>query len=162
MILRINFPTNVYKASPPEPNWHIAYLGEGNSSCFFSKEGPRPFHKGDNQELAKINRQNFKNLPQSHLSNFNQTWHRASLWRKLKIFFIKRTIQFLNKRPMGIFASQGFLIRTASREAVRIKNPWLAKMAHGPHCSPEKPVQTLYTFTQSYEIYHNIDEKKIP
>ena len=29
-----------------------------------------------------------------------------------------------------IFASQGFLIRTASqkREAVRIKNPWLAKM----------------------------------
>ena len=27
-----------------------------------------------------------------------------------------------------IFASQGFLIRTASRKAVRIKNPWLAKM----------------------------------
>ena len=32
--------------------WHKASLGEGDSIC--SNEGPRPFPRGDNYEIAKI------------------------------------------------------------------------------------------------------------
>ena len=35
-----------------------------------SNEGPRPFQRGHNNEIAKI---------RNHWTNFNQTWHKASL-----------------------------------------------------------------------------------
>ena len=57
---------------------------------------------------------------------------------------------------MIIFASQGFLIRTASqkkREAVRIKNPWLAKMPNDKTSALQflKP-QYLFMQHQNVEI----------
>ena len=43
-----------------------------------SNEGPRPFPTGDNNKIAKT-LTNFLNLLQNHWTNFNQTWHKASL-----------------------------------------------------------------------------------
>ena len=40
-------------------SWHKATFGEDDSS-FFSNEGPRPFPRGDNYEIAKIHWQNLK------------------------------------------------------------------------------------------------------
>ena len=41
-------------------NWHNASLGEADS--FSSNEGPQPFPKGDNYEIAKIHWRNFKKI----------------------------------------------------------------------------------------------------
>ena len=46
-------------------------LGKGIQFC--SNEGPRPFPRGDNYEIAKIHWQNLQN----HWINFNQTWLRG-------------------------------------------------------------------------------------
>ena len=37
---------------PIKPNWHKASLDKG--SCSFSKDGPRPFTRGDNFGIVKI------------------------------------------------------------------------------------------------------------
>ena len=45
-----------------------------------SNEGPRPFPRGDNYEIAKNTLTKLKNLLlQNHWANFIQTWHKASL-----------------------------------------------------------------------------------
>ena len=45
----------------------------------FSIEGPCPFTRGENYEIAEIHLQNLKNLLQNHWANFNKTWLKASL-----------------------------------------------------------------------------------
>ena len=51
-----------------------------NGIQVYSNAGPRPFPRGDNNEIAKKIFTKFKNLLlQNHLSYFNQTWHKASL-----------------------------------------------------------------------------------
>ena len=45
-----------------------------------SNEGPCPFPRGDNYEIAKNTLTKLKNLLlQNHWANFNQTWPKASL-----------------------------------------------------------------------------------
>ena len=44
-----------------------------------SNEGPRPFPKGDNYEIAKYIDEILKSSPQELLGQFNQTWQEASL-----------------------------------------------------------------------------------
>ena len=47
----------------------------------FTNEGPHPFPREDNYEIAKIHGWNFKKSasPQPQWANFNQTWHNAFL-----------------------------------------------------------------------------------
>ena len=62
---------------------------------FFPNEGPCPFPRVDNSEIAKILWQNWKNLLiQNHKANFNQTWHKASLGIWDSNFFKWRTLPF--------------------------------------------------------------------
>ena len=62
---------------------------------FCSNEGPRPFPRGDNYEISKIPWQNLTNLLlKNHLTNFNQTFHSASLGEGDSGLFKWRTIQF--------------------------------------------------------------------
>ena len=45
-----------------------------------SNEGPQPFPRGDNDQIAKIHWQNLKNLfLKNRWAKCNQTWHKASL-----------------------------------------------------------------------------------
>ena len=56
-------------------------LMKGIQIC--SSKGPNPFPKGDNNNIAKILYQNFKNLLlQNHWANINHTWLKAFLCEK--------------------------------------------------------------------------------
>ena len=51
---------------------------KGTPVCL--NEGFRPFPRGDNNEIANNTLSNLKNLLlQNHWTNFNKTWHNASL-----------------------------------------------------------------------------------
>ena len=59
---------------------------QGNQVC--SNEGPHPFQRGDNYEIVKNTLTKLKNLLlQNHWANFNQTWHKASLFEWDLILF---------------------------------------------------------------------------
>ena len=50
-----------------------------------SNEGPCPFSRGDNYEIAKNTLTNFKNLLlHNHWANFNKIWHKSSLGKGIK------------------------------------------------------------------------------
>ena len=70
-----------------------------------SNEGPCPFPRGDNSEIAKIHWRNLKNsLLQKYWANFIQTWHKASLGEGSAINFKQiRTISFLKKEILSFF-----------------------------------------------------------
>ena len=65
----------------------------------FSNEVPRPFQKGDNFEIAEILLMKFKYLfLQYQLSNFNHTWHKASLGKWNSSLFKWRPTSFSKGR----------------------------------------------------------------
>ena len=69
-----NFNQSRHKASLDEVDFWV----KGIQVC--SSEVPCLFPRGDNNEIAKVNWRNFKNLLiQDMWANFNQTWHNAYL-----------------------------------------------------------------------------------
>ena len=69
--------------------WHRASLGKGNSSLFKWRTQPRvdnyekqKYIVEDNYEIAKLYWRHWNNLLENHWTNFNQTWHKASLGKE--------------------------------------------------------------------------------
>ena len=78
-----------------------------------SIEGPHPFWRGDNYQIAKIHCWNLKNLLfKSHKANFNQTWHNASLGEGDSSLFKWRAPPF----------SKGRLLRNSENTLTKLKN----------------------------------------
>ena len=57
--------------------WHNASLGKGDSSLF--NEGPRPFQRGDNHEIAITTLKKFKNLLQKSQVSIMRTFFSLTL-----------------------------------------------------------------------------------
>ena len=63
--------------------------------------------RGDNYEIAKIHRRNFKNLLlQNHGSNFNETWHKASFGEgDSRLTSTKKDLSVVKTKMIGFFFS---------------------------------------------------------
>ena len=73
--------------------WHKASLGEGNSS--FSNEGPCPFSRGDNYEMAKIHWHISKIFSSTNTGPISTKFGTNHLWVKgFKIVQMKGSILF--------------------------------------------------------------------
>ena len=104
-----------FQNNSPEPpnqfnlNWVQSILGWVKGVQFCSDEGPRPYPRGYNYEIEKIQWQKFfKNSLLNHWANFNLTWHKASLGEGDESFFKWRVTPF--STAQSIFGWRGLKV----------------------------------------------------
>ena len=77
-----------------------------------SNEGPRPFPRGDNNEIAeiddKIEKKNL--LFQNHWANFNHTWHKHPLVKEIQ-GLANNDHSLIKKEMIGFFFFSKSMLR---------------------------------------------------